>query len=101
MRVLQIVTIPHDKFNEAVRDGSVDVKMNGILESIKPEAVYFTEHRGKRGAVLVVDLADPSKIPALAEPWFLTFDADVHFQVAMTADDLKNAGLKELGKKWA
>ena len=46
-------------------------------------------------------MADPSKIPSLAEPWFLTFNADVDFRVAMTPDDLKKAGLDAMGKKWA
>ena len=101
MRVLMIVKIPHAEFNKAVRDGSAGSKLNRILESIKPEAVYFTEHDGCRGAILVVDMPDPSKIPALAEPWFLTFNADVEFRVAMTPEDLKRAGLDELGKKWA
>jgi hypothetical protein len=72
-----------------------------ILEAIKPEAVYFTEQNGQRGAVLIVDLPDPSKIPALAEPWFLTFEADVEFRVVMNPDDLKRAGLDELGKQWS
>ena len=49
----------------------------------------------------MVDLPDPSQIPALAEPWFLTFQADVEFRVAMTPDDLKKAGLENLGKKWS
>jgi hypothetical protein len=51
--------------------------------------------------VIVVDLPNASKIPALAEPWFLTFEADVEFRIAMTPDDLKRAGLDALGKKWA
>lgn len=100
MRILQIVTLPHKEFNEAVLDGSVGTKMNRILESIKPEHVYFTERDGKRGAVMVVDLSDPSEIPALAEPWFLNFNADVHFQVAISPEDLQKSGLEELGKKW-
>lgn len=95
------VKIPHHQFNAAVRDGSVGAKLNRILEAIKPEAVYFTEQDGQRGAVLVVDLPDSSKIPALAEPWFLTFEADVEFRIAMTPDDLKKSGLEELGKKWS
>jgi hypothetical protein len=49
----------------------------------------------------IVDLPDPSKIPALAEPWFLTFEADVEFRVVMSPDDLKRAGLDELGKQWS
>jgi hypothetical protein len=101
MRVILIVRIPHEPFNTAVRDGSVGLKLNRILEAIKPEAAYFTEHGGKRGAVVIVNLPDASKIPALAEPWFLTFQADVEFKIAMTADDLKKAGLDALGKKWA
>jgi hypothetical protein len=75
-------------------------KLNRILESIKPEAAYFTEHDGHRGAVLVVDMADPSKIPSLAEPWFLTFQADVSFRIAMTLDDLKRSSLDEMAQKW-
>jgi hypothetical protein len=101
MKILQIVTFPHKEFNALVRDGSVGAKINRILETIKPESVYFTEHNGKRGAILLLDVPDPSRIPTLSEPWFLVFNADVHFQVAMTPIDLKNAGLDELGKKWA
>jgi len=94
------VTMPHEKFNAAVRDGTAGAKLGRILEAIKPEAVYFTEQDGRRGALLVVDVADSSKIPALAEPWFLTFNADVKLRIAMTPDDLGRAGLGELGKKW-
>jgi hypothetical protein len=100
MRVLLYVTIPHHKFNVAVKDGSAGSKLNRIMEAIKPEAVYFTEMAGGRGCVMVVDLPDASKIAALAEPWFLTFDANVEFRVVMSPDDLKRAGLDEIGKKW-
>ena len=76
-------------------------KLQKILETLKPEAVYFTEQGGRRSCVMVVELSDASKIPALAEPWFLTFEADTEFHIAMTPDDLKRAGLEEIGKKWA
>ena len=101
MRVLLNVKIPHQTFNAAVKDGTVGSKLSRILDAIKPEAVYFTEQNGQRGAVLIVDLADPSKIPSLAEPWFLTFEADVEFRIAMTPDDLKKAGLDVLAKTWS
>ena len=100
MRVLMNVRIPHQQFNAAVKDGSVGMKLERILKTIKPEAVYFTEHNGQRGAVIAVDLPDASSIPALAEPWFLTFQADVEFRVAMTPADLKKAGLDKLGAQW-
>jgi len=101
MRMLLKVKFPHEEFNKAVRDGSIGNKMRRILEDIKPEAVYFTEHDGQRGAILIVDLVDSAKVPALAEPWFLTFNADVEFNIVMTPEDLQKGGLEELGRKWS
>jgi len=101
MRILLIAKLPHQQFNAVVKDGSVGSKLNRILEATKPEAVYFTEQDGRRSAILIVDLPDASKVPTLAEPWFLTFNADVELRVVMTPDDLKRAGLDELGEKWS
>ena len=101
MRMLVQVKIPHKEFNAAVKDGSVGGKLKRILEETKPQAVYFTEHAGQRGAILIVDLADPAQVPSIAEPWFLSFNADVEFRIAMTPEDLGHAGLDALGKKWA
>jgi hypothetical protein len=95
------VRIPHKEFNDAVRDGTAGQKLSRILEETRPEAVYFTEYDGQRGAIMIVNLEDPSKVPAFAEPWFLTFNADVEFHAVMTPDDLKRAGLDALGKKWS
>jgi hypothetical protein len=100
MRMLMQVSLPHEEFNDAVRDGTVGQKLTRILEATKPEAVYFTENFGQRGAILIVDVPDPSKVPALAEPWFLAFSADVEFHIVMSPDDLAHAGLDALGKKW-
>jgi hypothetical protein len=101
MRVLLNVKFPHREFNQAVRDGTVGQKIRHILEIAKPEAVYFTEQNGQRAAILIIDLIEPSKVPAFAEPWFLTFNADVEFHVVMTPEDLKKAGLEDLGKTWS
>jgi hypothetical protein len=95
------IKIPHETFNAAVRDGSAGEKLKRILEATKPEAVYFTERAGQRGAIMIVNLDDPSKVPTFAEPWFLTFNADVAFHVTMTPEDLARAGLEALGRKWA
>ena len=100
MRMLLNISFPHDPFNAAVRDGTAGQKLGRIIDEAKPEAIYFTEQQGGRGAVMIVDMSDPSKIPALAEPWFLTFNASVEFRVAMTPDDLRKASLEEVGKKW-
>jgi hypothetical protein len=101
MRMILHVKIPNEEFNVAVKDGSVGKKVEGILKETKPEAVYFTNYDGKRGAIMIVDVKDPSKIPGFAEPWFLAFNAEVEFHIAMLPEDLGKAGLDKLGKKWA
>lgn len=101
MRMLMNVQFPAEQFNTAVRDGSVGPKIQKILEAIHPEAAYFCEHDGHRGGIFVVNIDSPSDIPALAEPFFLTFNAEVEFRIAMTPEDLARAGLDALGKKWA
>ena len=101
MRMLLHVRIPHEEFNAAVRDGSVEKKMKQILEQTKPEAVYFTEYDGRRGAIMLININDPSEVPKFAEPWFLSFNADVQFHIAMNPEELGRAGLEKLGKKWA
>ena len=100
MRMILQVKIPNKEFNAAVKDGSVGKKIERILEETKPEAVYFTEYDGRLGAIMIVDVKDPSRIPALSEPWFLTFDADVEFHIVMVPEDLKRSGLDGLGKMW-
>ena len=101
MRMLLHVRIPHEEFNAAVRDGSVEKKIKQILEQTKPEAAYFTEYDGRRGAIMLININDPSEVPKFAEPWFLSFNADVQFHIVMTPEELGRAGLEKLAKKWA
>ena len=72
-----------------------------IIKELKPESIYFTEQGGTRGAVAVVYINDPSQIPSFSEPFFLNFNADCEFRIAMSPEDLGKAGLDELGKKWS
>src|SRR5438309_4126099 len=94
------VTFPHEPFNMAVRKGTAGETIDKILKAIQPEAVYFTEQDGHRGALLIVEVESPSQIPALAEPWFLHFQADCQFRIVMLPEDLQPAGLSVLGIKW-
>ena len=100
MRVILHVTMPVEPFNSFVRDGSAGAKIKRILDEAKPEAAYFTDTDGQRSGWIIVDLADASRIPALAEPWFLTFNAKCEFKIAMTAEDLAKSGIDAIGKKW-
>jgi hypothetical protein len=101
MRMIMLVDFPVEPFNTLVRNGTAGAKIQKVLEDVKPEAVYFGERDGMRGAVLVVDVSEPSRVPALAEPFFLTFDATVKFRVAMTAEDLAKSGLDAIGQRYS
>jgi hypothetical protein len=90
-----------DEFNDAVRDGTAGDTLKEIVDDAKPEAVYFTEFDGQRTVVMVVDIKEASDVPKYAEPWFLNFDADVEFHVAMTPEDVGKAGLDKLAAKWS
>jgi hypothetical protein len=101
MRMIMLVQFPAEPFNSFVRSGSIGETMHRILDAIKPEVAYFTERDGHRGAILVVDLKDAPDVAKMAEPWFLAFNAQVEYRVAMTAEDLGRANLSELGQTWA
>ena len=92
MRMLLKVKLPLEPFKSAVKYGSIGKKM---------KFVYFTEQEGHRGAILAVNVDNPSQVPFYAEPWFLTFNAECEFRIAMTPEDLAKAGLEEAGKRWA
>lgn len=101
MRMMMNVQFPHEPFNKLVREGKVGALIHKIMDEIKPEASYFTEQDGTRGVVLIVDIKEPSRIPSLAEPFFLNFNANCQFRIVMSPEDLAKGGLDELGKKWA
>ena len=100
MRMLIDVNFPLEPFNTLVKNGTVGQKIQQILADLKPEAVYFSERNGKRGGISIGDITEPSQVPTIAEPFFLTFDASVELRVAMTPEDLGAAGLDALGEKW-
>jgi hypothetical protein len=100
MRMLLNIRIPHEPFNTLVKNGKAGEILQEILKELKPEFIYFTEQGGKRGAVAAVTVDDPSQIPSFSEPFFLNFNADVEFRVAMSPEDLGKSGLDALGQKW-
>ena len=100
MRMIVDFKMPLEPFNSLVRKGTAGDVIKKVLGDIKPEAAYFTARDGKRGGILVVDVADASKMPSIAEPLFLHFDASVEIHPCMTPEDLGRAGLEDIGKKY-
>ena len=101
MKMLVNVICPIEPFSSMVRRGTVGEVIGRIVDDIKPESIYFTELDGNRGAVMVVDVPDASAVPSIAEPWFLNFEANCEFRIAMSPDDLMKADLGKLAKKWS
>jgi hypothetical protein len=100
MRILMNIRIPHEPFNTLLREGKVGEIIKKIIKELKPEMIYFTEQGGTRGAVAIVNINDSSQIPSFSEPFFLKFNADCEFRIAMSPEDLAKSGLNDLGKKW-
>ncbi|AXK38805.1 panthothenate synthetase [Crenobacter cavernae] len=101
MRMLLTVHIPHEPFNQSVRDGAAGDVINQILEATEPQQAFFTEQNGLRTVMLIIEVNEAHEIPRFAEPWFLKFDADCEFRILMDAQDLKKADLAALGSQWA
>ena len=93
MRMLLRVSIPVAEGNAAIKAGTLGSTIERILAELKPEAAYFfTDDQGNRTGSIVFDMKDASQMPAIAEPWFLTFNAHVSFRPVMSPADLAAAG---------
>ncbi|WP_395365637.1 hypothetical protein ACHGLA_32210 [Streptomyces sp. YH02] len=74
--------------NEAYREGTLRKIMEEALRDLRPEAAYFTVEDGCRTAYVFFDLADPSQMPKISEPFFLKLNAKVHYLPVMNSEDL-------------
>ena len=92
MRFLVKVNIPVEAGNRAVKDGKLGTTIQSILADQKPEAVYFTDDKGQRTALVFLDIQDASQIPATVEPWMIAFNASIEVHPVMVPEDLTKAG---------
>lgn len=91
MRFLYKISLPVEAGNAAAKkDGFKAIQT--ILEQQKPEAAYFLAENGQRTALLILNMEEASEIPAVAEPWFLAFNASISFRPIMNPQDLAKAG---------
>jgi hypothetical protein len=89
MRTLVKVSIPVERGNAAIADGSLPQTMQDLMAAIEPEAAYFTVEDGRRMVYLVFDLHEPADMPRLFEPLFIGLEAGISMAPCMNADDLQ------------
>jgi hypothetical protein len=102
MHMLLKVPSPVAAGNAASQSGTLGTTIKKILDDLKPEAAYFAEDGGERTGHIFFffDMKESSQIPAIAEPWFLAFDARITLRPAMNGQDLASAesGIKRAVK---
>lgn len=91
MRMMIQWSVPADVGNSTIASGAMQKNIESMLRDLKPEAAYFFANNGKRGGLVIFDMADSSQIPLVAEPLFQTFNAEVQFTPVMSAEDLQKA----------
>jgi hypothetical protein len=84
--------MPVEAGNAAAKAGTLGSTIDKILADLKPETAYFlADDDGQRSGSIVFDMQDSSQIPAVAEPWFLAFNAKVSLRPIMNPQDLATA----------
>ena len=58
MRMMLRWTVPVERGNETIKDGSLAQTIESLLEELKPEAAYFWPENGERAGLMVFDMAD-------------------------------------------
>ena len=91
MRFLVRIHIPVQTGNAGLLDGTMMPQLKSYLDALKPEAVYFAIADGQRTVFLVVDIEGPEKLPAIIEPPWLDWEADVDLTMVMNAADFEKA----------
>lgn len=88
MRVMLQFTIPVEKGNEAVADGSISQAIKDLVDQVQAESAYFYLRDGKRCGMVVFEETDVARVPAITEPLFAMLNAEIDIQPVLILEDL-------------
>ena len=91
MRMMLRWSVPVEKGNAMVKDGSMGTIIETLMEKLQPEAAYYMGHEGKRTGMMFFDMKESADIARIAEVLFVGANAELEFVPVMNGDDLKNA----------
>ena len=89
MKFLVRLHMPTEHGNRMLQDPNFPKKLEGMLNQIKPEAVYFTVIEGERGIYMIVNLASADMIARTFEPLWQTLNCKLDVTPVMELSDLQ------------
>ena len=88
MRLILRFSIPVQKGNEAVSDGTLAIALRNLVEKVNPEAAYFHLDDGKRAGTIVFEAPDHLNLAEINEPLFAQLNAKIDIQPAIRPEEL-------------
>ncbi len=89
MRLMMKFTIPVERGNEAVKDGTIERAIANLVEATNAEATYFTMINGERGGYIFFEEDDQAQLTRYNESMFAALDAAIEIVPVLSLDDLK------------
>jgi len=88
MRLMLQFTIPVEKGNEAVADGSISQAIRDLVKQVHAESAYFYLRDGMRCGMVVFEETDAARLAAINEPLFAKLNAQIDIQPVLTLEDV-------------
>ena len=88
MRLILRFSIPVQKGNEALSDGTLAQALRDLVEKVKPEAAFFHLDDGCRAGTIIFEATNHSEMAEINEPLFAKLDAKIDIQPAISLNEL-------------
>jgi hypothetical protein len=91
MRFLISARVPTERTNALIQEGRFPQTFQSVMEDLRPEAAYFTDMDGARGAYFVVNVEEPSELAHKTETLLQGLGAEIRIRFVWTPEDVQEA----------